>query len=64
VLFKPGMKTTVAEEITAERLECISRADNGRRNHPANRDPELFKLIQLKGAISRQVNRISREAQE
>jgi hypothetical protein len=64
VRFKPGMKTTVAEEITAERLECISRADNGRRTHPANRDPELFKLIQLKGAISRQVNRISREAQE
>ena len=64
VRFKSGMSTTVAEEITAGRLECISRADNARSNHPAQRDPELFRLIQLKGAITRQVNRIAREAQE
>lgn len=64
VRFKPGQKTAVLEEITADRLECITRADNARSNHPARRGPELFRLIQLKGAITRQVNRIAREAQE
>lgn len=64
VAFRPGMKTAVLEEITADRLECISRADNARRNHPRSKSPELARLVQLKGAITRQVNRITREAQE
>jgi hypothetical protein len=64
VCFLPGKKTTVLEEVTADRLACITRAENARRNHPASRSPELAKLVQLKGAITRQVNRIAREAQE
>jgi hypothetical protein len=64
VSFRPGRKTKVLEEVTVDRLECISRAENARRNHPRNRCPELARLVQLKGAITRQVNRISREAQE
>lgn len=64
VVFKPGMATVVLEEITADRLECISRAENARRNVPAAKHPEVARLIQLKGAITRQVNRINREAQE
>lgn len=60
VVFKRGMKTTALEEITIDKVECISRAENARRNH-ANKDPELRKLYQLKGAITRQVNRIVRE---
>lgn len=64
VVFKRGMHTHTLEEITADRLECIDRAENARRNHPANRSPELAKLVQLKGAITRQVNRINREQQE
>ncbi|MFD1839535.1 hypothetical protein [Paracidovorax cattleyae] len=63
-VFKPGQRTTVLEEITADRVECISRAENARRNHPRNKSPELAKLVQLKGAITRQVNRIAREAKE
>ena len=62
--FKPGMKTNVLEQITLDRVECISMAENARRNHPRNKHPELAKLVQLKGAITRQVNRINREAQE
>ena len=61
VTFKPGQKTAIESEITADRLECISRAEHARRNHPAGKNPELFKLIQLKGAITRQVNRIAKE---
>lgn len=60
VVFKPGMRTAVLEEITLDKVECISRAENARRNH-ARTDPELIKLYQLKGAITRQVNRITRE---
>ena len=64
VVFKPGMKTAELQLITTDRLECITRADNARRNHPRNKHPELARLVQLKGAITRQVNRIQREAQE
>ena len=63
VVFKPGHKTTKPEHITADKLECITRAENARRNHPINHNPELAKLVQLKGAITRQVNRIRKESQ-
>lgn len=62
VVFKRGMHTTDASLLTADRLECIDRAELARRNHPRSRDPELGRLFQLKGAIARQVNRITREA--
>jgi hypothetical protein len=64
VVFRPGVRTAVLEEISVDRLECITRAENARRNHPRSRSPELARLVQLKGAITRQVNRIAREAQE
>jgi hypothetical protein len=64
VIFKPGQHTTVVQEITVDRLECISRAELARRNHPRLKSPELARLVQLKGAITRQVNRITREASE
>lgn len=63
VVFKPGKKTTALEDITADKLECISRAQNVQRNHPRSHNPELGRLVQLKGAIARQVNRIQRESQ-
>lgn len=64
VVFKPGMGTLVEADITLERVECISRAENAWRNHPANKCPEYLKLVQLKGQITRQVNRITRETKE
>lgn len=64
VCFRPGLHTTDADLLTVDRLECITRAENARRNHPRTRSPELGKLVQLKGAITRVVNRIAREAQE
>ena len=62
VVFKCGMKTSREADISAERLDCITRAENAYRNHPRNRDPELGRLVQLKGQITRQVNRINRES--
>lgn len=63
VVFKPGQRTNVLELLTVDRLECISRAENARRNHPNNRSAEYARLVQLKGAITRQVNRIAKEQQ-
>ena len=62
VVFKRGQKTAIEADVTANRLDCISRKEHARRNHPRSHSPELAKLVQLKGAITRQVNRITREA--
>ena len=61
VVFKPGMRTLEAQSITLDRVECITRAQHANRNHPHTKDPELGKLYQLKGAITRQVNRIKNQ---
>lgn len=63
VIFKPGTRSSKVEEIRIQNLECITKAENARRNHPRNKSPELARLVQLKGAITRQVNRIAREAE-
>lgn len=63
VVFRRGMHTTVLEQITPDRLECITRAEHARRNHPNQSDPEFARLVQLKGAITRQVNRIKKESE-
>lgn len=60
VVFKPGLKTSVEDLVTIDRLECITRAENAKRNSLHRFGPEMAKLYQLKGAIARQVNRISR----
>lgn len=56
--------TTVLEEITVDKLICISRAENARRNSAAAHSTEYGKLAQLKGAITRQVNRIIKEHEQ
>lgn len=61
VVFKRGMASLVAQEITADRLLCITRREHAQRNHPRSHSPEVAALCQLKGAITRQVNRITRE---
>lgn len=61
VTFRAGQRTAEPERITADRLDCITRAEHARRNHPRSHSPELAQLVQLKGAITRQVNRIARQ---
>jgi hypothetical protein len=63
VVFKTGQFTNKLEEITIDRLECISRAENARRNHWA-RHPNLAAVVPVKAAITRQVNRITRENEQ
>lgn len=57
VVFKPGMRTAKLEEITIDRVECITLAENMRRNTLHNMPKELVELVQLRGAINRQINK-------
>lgn len=63
VVFRPGKKTTVAAEITPDRLELISRAENMRRNSYLARYPkEVADVIRMRGALNRKINNRSRQA--
>lgn len=60
VVFRPGMRSAIAEEITLDRLECISFAENMRRNTIHRLPKELAELVQLRGALNRQINKRSK----
>lgn len=57
VVFRPGRRTAVLEDITLDAVECISLAENMRRNTRHNLPKELSDLMQLRGALTRQINR-------
>lgn len=64
VVFKPGRKTVVLDEITADALECLSREQLMKRNSVhTNYPPEVARLVQLTGAIKRQINKRARHEQ-
>jgi hypothetical protein len=63
IAFKPGLKTTVEEEVTLDRLECITRAENMARNTCHQYPKEVAEAIQLKGALTRQINKRSQHGQ-
>ena len=63
VVFRPGQRTSVLGEITLERLDCITRAENCRRNSSHRHGPELQRLAQLRGCITRQINARLRKRQ-
>ena len=52
IAFKDGNK----QNITLENLECISRADLMRRNTYHRYGKEIAQLVQLRGALTRQIN--------
>lgn len=61
VAFLAGKRTSIADEITADRLELVSRAELMRRNSYHNNYPkEVAQLIQLKGALNRKINNRSK----
>lgn len=62
IVFKPGMKTSVLADITTERLECLTRAQLMQRNSVyTNYPPEIARLHQLRGVLSRQINKRAKE---
>lgn len=62
IVFRPGMRTNKLDEITIDKVECVTRAEHARRHNPNSRGAEFGHLVRLKGAITRHVNRIQREA--
>lgn len=57
VAFRRGLHTTVAAEITVDRLELVTRAEMMRRNSYHNTLPDDVKcLVQLKGQLTRKIN--------
>jgi hypothetical protein len=61
VVFKPGMRTDVLEEITIDRVECISLTENMKRNTRHNLPAELNEVIQLRAVLTRQINKRSKQ---
>lgn len=61
VVFRSGRRTTTEGEITVDGLECITRAELADRNRaPAALRP----IVQLRGAITRQINKRLKEQSE
>lgn len=61
VRFKDGMKTNVLERISLDRLECISLAENARRNAwHAKASPEMRRLIGTRIAMTRAIKKHSK----
>lgn len=56
VLFKDGNKAN----IVIENLECLSRSALMRRNSVHNLPKELVEIVQLRGALTRQINKRSK----
>lgn len=63
VVFRPGMKSTEVDKITVQALELVTRVENMRRNSlHSSYPPELAYMVQLRGALNRQINRKAKEA--
>lgn len=62
VVFRDGRRRTDPREITLDALECISRRENMLRNTYHRYGPEIASLIKLRGAITRQINRRTKDA--
>jgi hypothetical protein len=61
IAFRPGTKTLDPAQITIDILECITLAENCRRNSFHRYGPEVARVVQLRGAITRQINKRLKE---
>lgn len=61
VRFRDGKATTDPAAIKVEDLECLTRAENMRRNSFwENLPPDVARLVQLRGALNRKINNRTR----
>lgn len=60
VTFKPGMRTNVLEEITLDKVECISLAENMRRNTLHRYPKEIVDVIRARGVLNRRINNVQK----
>ncbi|MEN1942689.1 HNH endonuclease signature motif containing protein [Luteimonas sp. MJ293] len=62
VRFKDGCASTNPDEITADKLECITRAENMKRNsYWETLPPDAARLVQLRSALNRRINTLTRD---
>ncbi|MGQ2994232.1 HNH endonuclease [Variovorax sp.] len=65
VVFKPGRKTVELELITVDALEVLTRVELMQRNSVHTQyPPEVARLVQLRGALTRQINARARALEE
>lgn len=64
VLFKPGMSTNILDEITLDRLECITLSERMLRHTCNNYPRELQEILWLRGALTQAINRRTKDAKE
>lgn len=64
VVFKHGMATTNRDEITVDRLELITRAENMQRNTRHNLPPELNSVITARSRLVRAINKRLRHEEQ
>lgn len=62
VRFRDGMKTLVSADITLDRLELVSLAENMRRNTMYRYPPEVVAAIKKRGALNKVINRRLKES--
>ena len=63
IVFKPGRQTIDPALITPDALECLSRAELMQRNSfRTSLPPEWQKLVQLRGVLTRTINRKTKES--
>lgn len=61
VCFKPGRTTADLDRITLDALELVSRRDLMLRNTVHRYGKDVARLVQLRGALTRQINERSKE---
>lgn len=64
VVFKPGRRTAKLDEIELDGLELVTRPELMRRNTLHRYPKEIARLIQLRGALNRQINKRERHAEQ
>lgn len=60
VRFKHGMHTVVYDEITVDRLECITKAENMRRNTLHRYPKEITDVIRARAVLNRRINHVEK----
>lgn len=63
VVFK-GERSTNPDEITVDRLECISKQEHMQRHTFHQYGPEIASVVHLRSAITRQINKRAEHEQE
>lgn len=61
VVFKPGRRSTDPALVTIDAVECITQAENMRRNTIHAKTPQLAEVMRLRGRISRAITRHAKQ---